>query len=260
MIKRHLIMIMLILSMFLLAGCLQREVTEGTKKMVGLTIIESTEELENIKNLSNLDDIPINGFILNDEYTIISFLGDALFDFKYEYSYLDGDIISPDSVCAFINGNYYQSINVTTPILIYGIYKNTDGTYELSLKNQITNISGGSYFLNKSEEVVIKTYNYVLSYIIKINKVDTPDDNVIREFNSRNQLIHSTIVTATMTEFTTLDNTEYVLVEEKVLDIHSQAVTKRTLINRDSTKNYITFKVLNAANEIKSVQVKVLFP
>lgn len=260
MIKRNLILIILIFFVFLLTGCLQKEVPEGTKKMVGLTIIESTRELENITNLPNLDDIPINGFILSDEYNEISFLGDALFDYKYEYSYLEGDIISPDSICAFINGYYYQSINTTTPILIYGIYKNIDSSYELILKNEITNIAGGSYFLNFSEEVVIKTYNYVLSYVININKTNAPSENVIREFNNKNQLIRSTIITADMLELTTTDNTDYIIVEEKSFDINGKEVVKRTLVTQETTKNYIIVKLLNTENAIKSTQIKILFP
>ena len=246
--------------MFLLAGCLQNEVTEGTKKMIGLTIIESTSELENITNLTNLDDIPINGFILSDDYNEISFLGDSLFDFKYEYSYLEGDIISPDSICAFINGNYFQSIHITTPIFIYGIYKNINNTYELELKNEITNITGTTVLVNLSEEVVINTYNYVLSYVININKTNAPLENVIREFNSKNQLIRSTIITENTLEFTTMENTEYVIVEEKTTDIYDKESVKRTLITQESTKTYITVKLLNTENTIKSVQVKLIFP
>ncbi len=260
MIKKKLMMIILGLCMFLLAGCLQNEVTEGTKKMIGLTIIESTSELENITNLTNLDDIPINGFILSDDYNEISFLGDSLFDFKYEYSYLEGDIISPDSICAFINGNYFQSIHITTPIFIYGIYKNINNTYELELKNEITNITGTTVLVNLSEEVVINTYNYVLSYVININKTNAPLENVIREFNSKNQLIRSTIITENTLEFTTMENTEYVIVEEKTTDIYDKESVKRTLITQESTKTYITVKLLNTENTIKSVQVKLIFP
>ncbi len=258
--KRNLMMIILVLLMFLLTGCLEKDVTEGTKKMIGLTIIESTNKLENITDLPNLDDIPINGFIISDEYNEISFLGDVLFDFKYEYSYLEGDIISPDSICAFVNGNYYQSIQATTPILVYGIYKTIDNTYELILKNEITNITGGSYFLNISEEVIIKTYNYVLSYVININKTNVPLENVIREFNSKNQLIRSTVITPDLLEITTLENTDYVIVEEKVLDVDDKETVKRTLITRDSTRNYVTVKLLDTENKIKSAQTKILFP
>ena len=260
MIKKKLMMIILGLCMFLLAGCLQNEVTEGTKKMIGLTIIESTSELENITNLTNLDDIPINGFILSDDYNEISFLGDSLFDFKYEYSYLEGDIISPDSICAFINGNYFQSIHITTPIFIYGIYKNINNTYELELKNEITNITGTTVLVNLSEEVVINTYNYVLSYVINIKETNAPLENVIREFNSKNQLIRSTIITENTLEFTTMENTEYVIVEEKTTDIYDKESVKRTLITQESTKTYITVKLLNTENTIKSVQVKLIFP
>ncbi|HRT69057.1 MAG TPA: hypothetical protein P5173_02415 [Bacilli bacterium] len=258
--KQNLIMIILVLMMFLLAGCLEKNVTEGNKKMIGLTIIESTSKLEDLTDLPNLDGIPINGFIISDEYNEISFLGDVLFDFKYEYSYLEGDIISPDSICAFINGNYYQSIQTTTPIFVYAIYKTIDNTYELILKNEITNITGGSYHLGVSEEVIIKTYNYVLTYGISINKTNVPLENVIREFNSKNQLIRSTVISSDLLEITTLDNTEYVIVEEKVLDVNDKETVKRTLITRESTKNYITVKLLDADNKIKSAQTKILFP
>ncbi|MDD3171825.1 MAG: hypothetical protein PHO86_05840 [Bacilli bacterium] len=259
MIKHRFIAIFFIIcTALLLSGCVEKEIPEGTKKIVGLTIVESNNPLENLEGISSIDNIPITGFYLSDDYSEISFLGESLFDYKFEYSYLEGDIITPDSICAFIDGTYYQSKSTSLPIYVYEIYKNIDGTFELNLKNQITNMSGDNV-LNITNEVTINSYNYVLTYLIDITKLNTPLENVIRQFNDKNQLIKSTLITPDMTIVTTEESTEYIIIEEKSVDENDEEIVKRTLLTKDTVKKYYTFKILNDESKVKSILIRFEF-
>lgn len=254
--KKHCTLLILTFFIIFFYGCVNNNITEGTRKLIGITIIESTTPIENTTNIDSIKSIDINGFYLSDDYSEM-FSSGNIFNTKFEYSYLEGDIVTPDSLCVYYSSTYYQAQTITTPIYLYEIYKTNENKYELVLKDQITNMAGNQFY-NVTNEVTMNSYNYVLTYVINIEKYNTPVSNKVFEFNDNNELIKTREITLKDYNYYASANTAYLIIEERIKNENDEEEVIRTLLTVSSSKKYYTFKIFNN-NKINGIVTKFIF-
>ena len=262
--KKRFILIVILIFLFSLVGCGKKK--ESEKQLIGFTIYEKTNTIGQSQTFAKLSDIEINGVYASDDYSFVSIQGDSLFDVKTDTSKLQGDLITPDSICLFINANYYQSQNVNYKLFLYEIYRLVDGTYSVELRTDVNLSSeiGDSIIANYSSEAIKNELNYVFTYKINFQKIETPKSIVVKEFDVNNQLLSQTELTQNDNEYKVSNDCAYVIIEENTyyLDIDETEINKieYTFLTANSQKKNYNFKQLNENNRVVNFQVNFLFP
>ena len=257
------IYLLLLVFVILLAGC--KNNVDSEKQLIGFTLYEKNNPYGISETINSLNDIEINGVYASDDYSYVSIQGESFFDVKTDLSKLQGDLITKDNICLFITSNYYQSQNANHKLFLYEIYKHQDGTYSIEYKTdiQLSSDVGDTEVINFKSESIKDDLNYVFTYRINLEKIATPSDVLIKEFNIDNELIKTTPVTGDINEYQIQKNTKYVLIEEYSIKINEhdeeETIINYTFLTQDSSKKNYTFKMINDNNRIINYQVSFIF-
>lgn len=261
--KKIFLVITLLLSIYMV-GCSNKN-TSDEKQLIGFTIFERTTQIGLMQKVDKLTDIT-NGFYASEDYSYTNFLGDSFFDVKVDYSKLPGDLITPDSVCLFVNANYYQAQSINYKLFLYEIYQLREGGYSIEYKDelQLSPLLDDVEVYTATYESIKDSLNYVFTYKINIQKIATPKAATIKEFNTRNTIINEVVVTTDLSEYVVSEDAAYVIIEEKNTYLNQDNEEKSdynyTLITKKSDKKTHGFKMLNNENRMISFQVSFSFP
>ena len=261
--KKRLILVFVFLFVFTLVGCGKKKPSD--KQLIGFTIYEKSNTIGESQVFQKLNDIDINGVYTSDDYSFVSVKSDSLFDVKTDTSKLQGDLISPTSICLFITANYYQSQTVNYKLFLYEIYLLSDGTYSVELKTdiQLSSEVGDTNVANYSFESIKNDLNYVFTYKISFQKIAAPKNVIIKEFDESNQLINLSFVNIEENEYRASRECAYILVEEYTIFINENDEEDRTieytLITPKSQKKSLNFRLLNENNRVINFQLSFLF-
>lgn len=245
-------------------GCGKKK--DSDKQLIGFTIFEKSNTIGESQIFDKLNDIDINGVYASDDYSFVSIKGESLFDVKTDTSKLQGDMITPDSICLFINANYYQAQSFNYKMFLYEIFLLNDGKYSVELKTdiQLSSEVGDTNVINFSSESYKGGLSYVFTYKISFQKIETPKEVIVKEFDENNQLIMSNIINQETNEYRVSKDCRYVIIEEKTFLITDENIeennTDYTFLTEKSQKKNYTFKTLNENNRIINFQVNFLFP
>ena len=258
------IFITFLISLLILSGCKNK--TDNEKQLIGFTLYEKTNPIGVSQTYKSLNEVEINGVYASDDYSYLSIQGDSFFDVKTDSSKLQGDLINKDSVCLFITSNYYQSQNVNYKLFLYEIFLLPNGKYSIEYKTdiQLSSEVGDLATINYKYESLKDDLNYVFTYRINIQKIATPTQVLIKEFNDKNEIINVKSVTSEANEYYISDSASYVLIEEysiliNELDEEEKMINYTLLTQTTPKKNYV-FRMLNENNRVINFQVTFLFP
>lgn len=262
--KKKLFTLLILFVALFLFGCKNRE--DSDKQLIGFTIYEKTNTIGVEQIFNNLNDIEINGVYASDDYSFVSVKDNSFFEVKTDLSRLQGDLITPDSICLFITCNYYQSQNVNYKLFLYEIYALSDGRYSVEYKDdiQLSSEIGDSILISHSNEAIKDELNYVFSYKISVSKIPTPHGVIVKEFDAENKVISETEISSETTNYMVSKDAAYVIVEEKnsIIGENDQVEEKTlyTLLTDSSAKKSYSFKVLNENNRIINFELRFKFP
>lgn len=248
--------VIIIISIFMLSFFSSCNKKSSDKQLIGFTIFEKTTPIGMSQKISSLDNIELNGFYTSSDYLETSFSGNSYFNAKVDYSKLPGDMISSDSICLFVNADYYQAQSVNYKLFLYDIYLLNDGTYQLEYRKdvELAQSIGSSEVFSVTYESRQSSANYVFTYKLTLKKIANPIETVVKEFGINNVLLREVKINENINEYLALENTEYMIITEKsnFLDENN---TERTDINyifltRKSDKKTYVFKSINDNSRI----------
>lgn len=250
---KNLIFINILFIFIIFTGC-SKETNE--KQLIGFTIFEKSTPIGMSQKTDSLDNIDLNGFFTNNEYTETSFSGNSYFDVKVDYNKLQGDLVSSDSVCLFVTANYYQAQSINYKLFLYNIYLLEDGSYQLEYHKDIElsqNI-GSNETITYNYESKNNSINYVFTYKLIVKKIANPIEVIVREFGINNIKINETKLNSEISNFDVSPNTEYIIITErnKYFDENNveQVDNNYIFLTNKSEKKTYTFTTLNSNSRV----------